>query len=68
MQIQTGRLKPTSWTARMAFRRLARNRPVLLVRGALSDLVEPEQASYMRRAAPSPCCTRRCRTSATRPC
>lgn len=53
LQIQTGRLKPTSWTARMAFRRLARNRPVLLVRGALSDLVEPEQASYMRRAAPA---------------
>ena len=53
LQIQTGRLKPTSWTARMAFRRLARNRPVLLVRGALSDLVEDEQASYMRRAAPA---------------
>jgi len=53
LQIQTGRLKPTSWTARMAFRRLARNRPVLLVRGALSDLVEQEQASYMRRAAPA---------------
>lgn len=52
LQIQSGRLKPTSWAARMAFRRLARNRPVLLVRGALSDLVEEEQANYMRRAAP----------------
>ena len=53
LQIQTGRLRPTSWMARMAFRRLARNRPVLLVRGTLSDLVEAEQASYMRRAAPA---------------
>jgi pimeloyl-ACP methyl ester carboxylesterase len=53
LQIQTGRLKPTSWMARMAFRRLARNRPLLLVRGSLSDLVEPEQASYMRRVAPA---------------
>jgi pimeloyl-ACP methyl ester carboxylesterase len=52
-QLQTGRLKPTSWMGRMAFRRLAHNRPVLLVRGALSDLVEDEQAGYMRRAAPS---------------
>ncbi len=51
--MQAGKLKPTSWMARMAFRRLARNRPTLLVRGALSDLVESEQASYMRRAAPA---------------
>jgi len=50
--LQTGKLKPTSWISRMAFRRLARNRPVLLVRGTLSDLVEDEQAGYMRRAAP----------------
>lgn len=52
MPLQAGKLKPSSWTSRMAFRRLARNRPVLLVRGALSDLVEDEQAGYMRRAAP----------------
>jgi len=52
-QLQTGRLKSTSWMGRMAFRRLAHNRPVLLVRGALSDLVEDEQAGYMRRAAPA---------------
>ncbi|MBC7684632.1 MAG: alpha/beta hydrolase [Bdellovibrionales bacterium] len=51
--IQSGKLKPTSWAGRMAFRRLARNRPTLLVRGALSDLVEDEQACYMRRAAPT---------------
>src|SRR5690606_22322856 len=42
--IQTGKLRPTSLAARMAFRRLARRRPTLLVRGALSDLVEGEQA------------------------
>jgi pimeloyl-ACP methyl ester carboxylesterase len=53
LPLKTGKLKPTSWMGRFAFRRLARNRPVLLVRGALSDLVEDEQAGYMRRAAPS---------------
>ena len=37
----------------MAFRRLANKRPVLLVRGALSDLLEARQADWMRRAAPS---------------
>jgi pimeloyl-ACP methyl ester carboxylesterase len=53
LPLRTGKLKATSWTGRVAFRRLARNRPVLLVRGALSDLVEDEQAGYMRRAAPA---------------
>ncbi|MES2319067.1 MAG: alpha/beta hydrolase [Pseudomonadota bacterium] len=53
LPMRTGKLKPTSWMGRVAFRRLARNRPVLLVRGALSDLVEDEQAGYMRRAAPA---------------
>ena len=53
MPLRTGKLKPSSWMGRIAFRRLARNRPVLLVRGALSDLVEDEQAGYMRRAAPA---------------
>ncbi|MFC4932164.1 alpha/beta fold hydrolase [Massilia sp. GCM10023247] len=51
--LQTGKLKPTSLAARLAFKRLAHKRPVLLVRGALSDLVEPEQAAWMRRAAPT---------------
>jgi pimeloyl-ACP methyl ester carboxylesterase len=51
--MQTGTLKPTSLAARLAFKRLAHKRPVLLVRGALSDLVEPEQAAWMRRAAPT---------------
>lgn len=50
--IQTGKLRSTSPAARMAFRRLARRRPTLLVRGALSDLVEQEQADWMRKAAP----------------
>ena len=53
MPLKTGKLRATSWIGRMAFRRLARNRPTLLVRGALSDLVEKEQAGYMRRAAPA---------------
>jgi pimeloyl-ACP methyl ester carboxylesterase len=50
--LQTGKLRPTSLAARMAFRRLARKRPTLLVRGALSDLVEEHQAAWMRKAAP----------------
>jgi pimeloyl-ACP methyl ester carboxylesterase len=50
--LQTGKLRTTSLAVRMAFRRLARKRPVLLVRGALSDLLEPRQADWMRRAAP----------------
>jgi pimeloyl-ACP methyl ester carboxylesterase len=53
LALQTGKLRPTSLAARLAFKRLAHKRPVLLVRGALSDLVEPEQAAWMRRAAPS---------------
>lgn len=50
--LQTGKLRPTSLAARMAFRRLARKRPTLLVRGALSDLLETRQSDWMRRAAP----------------
>lgn len=53
LPLQAGKLKASSWASRMAFRRLARNRPTLLVRGGLSDLVEPEQASYMQRTAPA---------------
>lgn len=51
--LQSGKLRPTSLQSRMAFRRLARERPLLLVRGALSDLLEARQAEWMRRAAPS---------------
>jgi pimeloyl-ACP methyl ester carboxylesterase len=50
--LQTGKLKPTSLVARMAFKRLAKKRPTLLVRGGLSDLVEEHQAAWMRKAAP----------------
>lgn len=53
LPLQSGKIKPSSWASRMAFRRLARNRPTLLVRGSLSDLVGPEQASYMQRTAPA---------------
>jgi pimeloyl-ACP methyl ester carboxylesterase len=51
--IRAGKLKPTSLLARYAFRRLARARPTLLIRGALSDLIEPEQVALMRAAAPA---------------
>lgn len=51
--MQKGRLPATSLASRMAFRRLTRHRPTLLIRGALSDLIEPEQAAWMRRAAPN---------------
>ena len=47
-----GKLPATSLALRMAFRRLTRQRPTLLVRGELSDLVEPRQAAWMRGAAP----------------
>ena len=50
--IQGAKLKPTSLIAKLLFRRLARNRPTLLIRGANSDIVGPEEAQYMRRAAP----------------
>lgn len=50
--VQGAKLKPSSLLAKLLYRRLARNRPTLLVRGANSDIVGPEEASYMRRAAP----------------
>lgn len=50
--LQTGKLRPTSLAARTAFRKLANERPVLLVRGELSDLLEARQSDWMRRAAP----------------
>jgi pimeloyl-ACP methyl ester carboxylesterase len=50
---QDGKLRPTSLAARKAFRALTSQRPTLLVRGTLSDLVEAPQADWMRRAAPS---------------
>jgi pimeloyl-ACP methyl ester carboxylesterase len=50
--IREGKIKPSSIVARFAFRRLAHKRPTLLIRGALSDLVEPQQVALMRAAAP----------------
>jgi pimeloyl-ACP methyl ester carboxylesterase len=51
--IREGKIRPSSLMARFAFRRLAHKRPTLLIRGALSDLVESEQATLMRASAPS---------------
>ncbi len=53
LPLQNGKLKAKSLIAKLAFRRLARNRPTLLIRGALSDLIEIEQANYMRAVAPA---------------
>jgi len=53
LPIRDQKIKPESFAARMAFRRLARRRPTMLIRGALSDLVEPEQAAAMRATAPN---------------
>jgi len=54
--LQTGKLRPTSLSLRMAFRKLTQERPVLLVRGTLSDLLEDRQFAWMRRAAPRMTC------------
>src|SRR5436190_12607668 len=50
--IASAKLKPTSLAAKLLYKRLARNRPTLLIRGGNSDLVGPEEATYMREAAP----------------
>jgi pimeloyl-ACP methyl ester carboxylesterase len=46
-----GRL--TTFIARMLFRRLARKRPTLLLRGALSDIITADIAARMAKAAPA---------------
>ena len=46
-----GRL--TTFIARMLFRRLARKRPTLLLRGALSDIITANIAARMAKAAPA---------------
>lgn len=49
-----GRVRPgTSLVAKYLFRRLARHRPALLLRGALSDLISAEIADRMERTAPT---------------
>lgn len=50
--LKTGKLKASSWIAKWAFRRLTKQCPCLLVRGTISDLLEPEQANYMLKVAP----------------
>jgi len=51
--LRTGKPKVRSLIANLAFRRLSRNRPTLLIRGALSDIIEPQQAEAMRKMAPA---------------
>jgi pimeloyl-ACP methyl ester carboxylesterase len=41
------------WIARLLFRRLARRRPTLLIRGALSDVISADIAEKMQRIAPT---------------
>ena len=53
LPLHNGKLKSRSWMANFAFRRLGRNRPTLLIRGSLSDLIEPEQLAYMQSVAPA---------------
>jgi pimeloyl-ACP methyl ester carboxylesterase len=43
----------TTFIARLLFRRLARGRPTLLLRGELSDLITAAIAARMAKAAPS---------------
>lgn len=50
--VQQAKLKPTSLAAKLLYRRLARKRPTMLIRGGNSDIVGPEEARYMRAAAP----------------
>jgi len=51
--ITARRVRTSSWIAWFMFRRLARRRPTLLIRGAISDLITAEIADRMRRAAPN---------------
>ena len=52
LAIRAGAVKTSSMMANFAFKRLARRRPTLLVRGALSDLIEDDQVKAMRAMAP----------------
>jgi pimeloyl-ACP methyl ester carboxylesterase len=53
LALRDGKASVTSPALRRAFRRLAQTHPTLLIRGALSDLLEEGHAAWMRRAAPS---------------
>ena len=41
-----------AFIARLLFRRLARKRPTLLIRGATSDIISADIAAMMQRMAP----------------
>jgi pimeloyl-ACP methyl ester carboxylesterase len=51
--LQGNRYKAPAFLAWSLYRRLARRRPVLVVRGALSDLLSPAILARMKRNAPS---------------
>lgn len=50
--IMAGKAKAPNWLAWLMFRRTARRRPLLVLRGELSDLLTRDIASRMKRAAP----------------
>ena len=52
VSIQGAKLKSTSFMAKFLYKRLARNRPTLLIRGEISDIVDAAGAQYMRAAVP----------------
>lgn len=51
--VRAGQVRTTSFMAKLLYKRLARNRPTLLIRGGVSDIIGPQEAAYMRSAAPS---------------
>jgi pimeloyl-ACP methyl ester carboxylesterase len=53
VQMQNDRYKSSNFVAWLMFRKLARRRPTLLVRGALSDILSSDIAERMRKAAPA---------------
>jgi pimeloyl-ACP methyl ester carboxylesterase len=53
LAVRSGAIKSSSMMANFAFKRLARRRPTLLIRGALSDLIEDAQVAHMRAMAPA---------------
>ena len=51
--LREGQAKTTNLLARLLFRRMARTRPTMLVRGELSDLMPADIAARMKRVAPA---------------
>ncbi|TXI89491.1 MAG: alpha/beta hydrolase [Burkholderiaceae bacterium] len=52
LPLPNGRLTARSFWAKLVFKRLTKNRPCLLIRGAISDLIEDEQLREMQKLAP----------------